>query len=300
MRSTPIGMVSISLSNHVAPQTHPVWPCTCRMQLTCIDFSPSDGTVSDPRTTRWSSGLSPASRTLFYGLRQFFCLGVASNTTRISYIPSPARLTVCSIPDGQYCATCEGPSKPMSTDGAGPTKVDFGLSPVTALSIGTMRGKNMSASFDAALYPFAHFADGALDVVAAGDISDLEFFRRTFCIIFRGRRDDGPEAEYVKATEVHMEYTPTSAPGGKFVINCDGDPRYPKTNRVVVKVLPRAGQLYAYRPLRPRSTGRPLDKQIIDAILDLGDGGMVACVSVWANLRQCLGYRTKPGRMQAL
>jgi diacylglycerol kinase family enzyme len=93
----------------------------------------------------------------------------------------------------------------MSTDGAGPTKVDFGLSPVTALSIGTMRGKNMSASFDAALYPFAHFADGALDVVAAGDISDLEFFRRTFCIIFRGRRDDGPEAEYVKATEVHME-----------------------------------------------------------------------------------------------
>lgn len=79
---------------------------------------------------------------------------------------------------------------------------------MTAMAIGCMRAKNMSAGPDAAMYPCAHFGDGALDVVTVGDVPEIEFFRRAFCVVFRGKRDTGVEAEYVKATEVLMESVP--------------------------------------------------------------------------------------------
>ena len=109
-------------------------------------------TVHEIHTHRWASVLpTPQLRTLFYGLRQFFCLGLGRHYTNVKYVPSAARLNRCGIPDGHYCTTCEDPrEQPAAAAG---DLVGFGMSPVTALSIGCMRGRNMSAGPNASLYP---------------------------------------------------------------------------------------------------------------------------------------------------
>jgi hypothetical protein len=159
--------------------------CICAIGFTA-------DTVHEIHTHRWASVLpTPQMRTIFYGLRQFCCLGLTRHHSSVKYVPSSARLNSCAIPEGHYCATCENVREQPTAASPANALVPFGLSPVTALAIGCMRGRNMSVGPDAAMYPYAHFGDGALDVVAVGDVPDIEFFRRAFCVVMRGKVDTG-------------------------------------------------------------------------------------------------------------
>jgi hypothetical protein len=93
---------------------------------------------------------------------------------------------------------------------------------------------------------------------------------------------------YVKATEVHIEHHPQRAKGAKFVMNCDGDPRYPTTNRVVVRVIPRAARLHAHRRLRVDVKQSSVLSACQNAVLDLLDGALATCAATSLSLRRAV------------
>lgn len=116
------------------------------------------------------------------------------------------------------------------------------------IAVGITRAKNMACQPDGGLFPFAHFSDGALDLMLIEAKTWCRFISTSLRVTGDGFSQVGLDGvEYIKASEVVIQRHALSMKGSpqELAFNVDGELIRPNTDAVLLRVHPKAARVIA-------------------------------------------------------